>query len=135
MNLISNSKRSLAVFLLLLTSVRILVVPVVYLDFELNKEYIIQNLCENRFKPELQCNGKCYLAKQLHKVAEDKASKEADRQEQSFKKLLEETFHHENFVFSQTFESVILTVQNNFSYKTSHYSTLTTSLFHPPCLG
>jgi hypothetical protein len=135
MNLISNSKRSLAVFLLLLTSVRILVVPVVYLDFELNKEYIIQNLCENRFKPELNCNGQCYLAKQLHRVAEDKATKEAERQEQGFKKLLEESFNHENFVFSQTFESVILTVQNNFSYKTSHYSTLTASLFHPPCLG
>ena len=135
MNLISNSKRGLAVFLLLLTSVRILVVPVVYLDFELNKEYIIQNLCENRFKPDLNCNGKCYLVKQLHKVAEDKATKEAERQEQSFKKLLEETFNHENFVFSQTFESVILTIQNNFSYKTSHYSTLTTTLFHPPCLS
>ena len=135
MNLISNSKRGLAVFLLLLTSVRILVVPVVYLDFELNKEYIIQNLCENRFKPELNCNGQCYLAKQLHRVAEDKATKEAKRQEQGFKKLLEESFNHENFVFSQTFESVILTIQNNFSYKTSHYSTLTTTLFHPPCLS
>ena len=135
MNLISNSKRSLAVFLLLLTSVRILVVPVVYLDFELNKEYIIENLCENRFKPELNCNGQCYLAKQLHKVAEDKATKEAERQEQSFKKLLEETFHHENFVFSQTFDSVIFPVYNNYSYKTSTYSTLVTPLFHPPCLG
>ncbi len=135
MNLMSKSKRSLAVFLLLLTSVRILVVPVVYLDFELNKDYIIKNLCENRFKPELKCNGQCYLAKQLHKVAEDKANKEAGRQEQNFKKLLEETFHHDNFVFSQTFEGVISTVQNNFSYKTSHYSTLTIALFRPPCLG
>lgn len=135
MNLIASSKRSLAVFLLLLTSVRILVVPVVYLDFELNKEYIIQNLCENRFKPELKCNGKCYLAKQLHKIAEDKASKEADRQEQSFKKLLEETFHHENFVFTQTFRSVSYVVQNNFFYQMSHYSTLISSLFRPPCFG
>jgi hypothetical protein len=114
MNSMSNSKRGLAVFLLLLTSIRILVVPVVYLDFELNKEYIIQNLCENRFKPELNCNGQCYLAKQLHKVAEDKATKEAGKQEQNFKKLLEETFHHEAFVFSQTFTSVTSTIQNHF---------------------
>ena len=135
MNSMSNSKRGLAVFLLLLTSIRILVVPVVYLDFELNKEYIIQNLCENRFKPELNCNGQCYLAKQLHKVAEDKATKEAGKQEQNFKKLLEETFHHEEFVFSQTFTSVASTIQNHFIYKSSHYSTLTSSLFRPPCLG
>ena len=53
-----------------------LVVPFVYLDFELRKEYIIKNLCENRFKPQLHCDGKCYLSKQLHKVAEDNARNE-----------------------------------------------------------
>jgi hypothetical protein len=110
-------------------------VPVVYLDFELNKEYIIKNLCENRFKPVLKCNGNCFLAKQLHKVAEDKASKEAERQEQSFKKLLEETFHHENVDFTQIINSEAFLVHNNYSYKTTTYSTLVTSLFHPPCLG
>ena len=106
-----------------------------FVNYELRKDYIIKNYCVNKNRPEMHCDGKCYLAKQLHKVAEDKATKEAERQEQSFKKLLEETFNHENFVFSQTFESVILTIQNNFSYKTSHYFMLITSLFHPPCLG
>lgn len=131
---ISNIKRSVAVFLLLLTSVRILVVPVVYLDFAINKEYIINNLCENRFKPELRCDGKCYLAKQLHKVAEDKASKEADRQEQSFKKFLEETFHHENFAFTQNPTNSYL-IQHCFFYQSGNYTAYATALFHPPCLG
>ncbi len=36
--------------------------------YELNKEYIAQNLCVNKDKPELQCNGKCYLKKQLDKT-------------------------------------------------------------------
>jgi CarboxypepD_reg-like domain len=49
---------------------------VVYLDFEMRKDYIIKNLCENRFKPQLNCNGQCYLAKKLHKIAEDNATKE-----------------------------------------------------------
>jgi hypothetical protein len=36
--------------------------------FELNRDYIVKNLCENRDKPELRCCGKCYLQKQLKKV-------------------------------------------------------------------
>jgi hypothetical protein len=31
------------------------------IEYNLNKEYIVSTLCENRDKPELACNGKCYL--------------------------------------------------------------------------
>lgn len=85
-------KRYISLFLLLLISFKMLVVPFVYLDFELRKEYIIQNLCENRFKPQLQCDGKCYLAKQLHKVAEDNARQETQKQSDTVKKLIQEVF-------------------------------------------
>lgn len=37
-------------------------------NYVVNYDYIVQNLCENRDKPELSCNGKCYLAKQLSKT-------------------------------------------------------------------
>ena len=33
--------------------------------YELNIDYIIENYCVNTDKPELQCNGKCHLAKQF----------------------------------------------------------------------
>ena len=36
--------------------------------YELNKDYIAKNLCENRDKPQMKCCGKCYLRKQLKKV-------------------------------------------------------------------
>lgn len=39
--------------------------------YELNKDYIAKNLCENRNKPEMKCCGKCYLRKQLKKVAQN----------------------------------------------------------------
>ncbi|WP_312422291.1 hypothetical protein [Epilithonimonas sp.] len=35
------------------------------LDYAINYTYIQKNICENRAKPELNCNGKCYLAKQI----------------------------------------------------------------------
>lgn len=34
-------------------------------EYTINYDYIVTELCENKDKPELQCNGKCYLTKQL----------------------------------------------------------------------
>jgi len=48
----------------------------IYAGFELNQNYIASTLCENRNKPELHCNGKCYLMKKL-KQAEEKEKKQA----------------------------------------------------------
>ena len=38
--------------------------------YRVNQDYIAKNLCENRDKPMLNCNGQCYLAKKL-KAAEE----------------------------------------------------------------
>jgi len=37
-----------------------------------NKEYIVENLCENKDKPELKCQGTCHLKKELIKNEERK---------------------------------------------------------------
>ena len=76
----------------MLISFKSLVVPFIYLDFELRKEYIIQNLCENRFNPQLHSDGKCYLAKQLTKVAQEHARDAAQKQSESTKKIFLEIF-------------------------------------------
>lgn len=44
--------------------------PVV--EYVVNYDYIIENLCENRDKPMLNCDGKCFLAKQLAKEMDKK---------------------------------------------------------------
>lgn len=46
--------------------------------FKLNREYIAKVLCENRKRPELHCDGKCYLAKKLRqqKEKQDKETSE-----------------------------------------------------------
>ena len=43
--------------------------------YQINKTYIARVLCENRDKPLLNCNGKCFLAKKL-KEQQDKKDKE-----------------------------------------------------------
>ena len=43
--------------------------------FQLNRDYIARVLCENRDRPQMNCNGQCYLAKRL-KAQQDKQDKE-----------------------------------------------------------
>src|SRR5437764_15155386 len=47
------------------------------LNFYANQNYIAYNLCENRSKPQLHCNGKCQLQKKFNQEAsKDKQSPE-----------------------------------------------------------
>ncbi|MEN2435234.1 hypothetical protein AAH994_07470 [Weeksellaceae bacterium A-14] len=41
------------------------VLPLV--DYTVSYRYIITQLCENRSRPQLLCNGRCYLEKELKK--------------------------------------------------------------------
>ncbi len=61
----------------------------VYAGFKLNQSYIAANLCENRNKPQMHCNGRCYLMKKI-KQAEEKQNNAA---RESQKDLLQEAYH------------------------------------------
>jgi hypothetical protein len=37
----------------------------VEISFNLNKNYIAKNLCENRYRPKMHCNGNCVLMKKI----------------------------------------------------------------------
>lgn len=37
----------------------------VVLEYNLNKDFISKNLCVNKAKPKLHCNGKCQMMKKL----------------------------------------------------------------------
>jgi hypothetical protein len=45
------------------------IMPII--EYHANYDYIANVLCENRDKPYLECNGKCYLEKQLKKATHD----------------------------------------------------------------
>ena len=50
----------------------------VYAGFELNKQYIAAELCENINKPWLHCNGHCYFMKKVEQARENE-KKQATR--------------------------------------------------------
>ena len=60
----------------------------VYAGFELNRHYIATKLCENRNKPWLHCNGKCYFMKKMKEADDKQAAGERETQ----KNLLQETY-------------------------------------------
>jgi hypothetical protein len=43
-------------------------------EFRLNQDYIAKNLCINRNKPKMHCNGKCQLMKKLAAEEEQNTS-------------------------------------------------------------
>ncbi|MDB5012069.1 MAG: hypothetical protein JWQ25_271 [Daejeonella sp.] len=45
-------------------------------SFKLNQKYIAVALCSNKNKPQMHCNGKCYLAKKLKQADEKEKSTE-----------------------------------------------------------
>jgi hypothetical protein len=100
----------------------------IFAGFELNRNYIATKLCENRNKPWLHCDGKCYFAKKV-KQAEDK---QASDERQSQKSLFQEVY-----VISTTdvkFHSSLLQVIST-PYTPTVPADRPAKIFQPPQLG
>lgn len=63
--------RYIAVFYALaLLMVKTMALPLMCLEYKINKAFIAANLCENRDKPLMECHGKCHLSKQIERSGE-----------------------------------------------------------------
>ncbi|GAB3925548.1 hypothetical protein [Mucilaginibacter myungsuensis] len=73
---------------------------VVFAGFEMNQRYIATTLCENRDKPQLNCNGHCYFMKKVKQAEE----KEKNNERQAQKELIQQVFFTgaNRFMFSST---------------------------------
>jgi len=61
-------RQLIAILLLLSISYQSFVKLGIVIWYQINKEYVARNLCENRYQPQKNCCGKCYLNKQLKKT-------------------------------------------------------------------
>ena len=59
----------------------------VYAGFELNRNYIAAKLCENRDKPWLHCNGRCYFMKKIKQAQESEKNDERQSQKNLFQEI------------------------------------------------
>lgn len=59
----------------------------VFAGFTANQKYISSTLCENRDKPWMHCNGKCYLIKKIRQAEEKEQSNERETQKSLFQEV------------------------------------------------
>lgn len=96
--------------------------------YQLNKDYIARVLCENRDKPELHCDGKCYLAKRL-KAQQDRQDKETTERVQKMPVM--QLFCQDNLQFSFPGKVVSITA-SAFAYLLPIYTASFTKPLRPP---
>ena len=122
-------KKILVILLTLLVFIQPLSKVWIFVSFKINQDYIAKNLCENRAKPILKCNGKCQLMKKLKQADKD----EEKQTPQTIKEKLEVLYCHNqaNFNVSQKLDFEIKK-QSFFGYKFQNYSSYQSIIFRPP---
>jgi len=100
----------------------------VYAGFELNRKYIAENLCVNRDKPWMHCNGKCYFMKKIKQAEE----REKNNERQSQKNLFQLAFYSKPATIKfHTHLLQVIPVPNNRVALPQIYD----PVFRPPQLG
>ncbi|MEM0519199.1 MULTISPECIES: hypothetical protein [Aequorivita] len=121
--------------ILILASLIILIKPLwPVVDYIANYDYIVNVLCENKDKPEMQCNGKCHLSKEL--------AKEAGAEDENPFNNKTSKIEIQQYIISEDISEYIFASGNEL-YDTKiigYRPKLNTSLFtskilHPPRLG
>jgi hypothetical protein len=100
------------------------------LDYWVNYKYIANELCENQDQPELECNGKCHLKKELAKAATEESSTSKDKKQVS-KQEIEILFCQETFQFESKKTSVVYTETATY-YFNNYFHLNSSKIFHPP---
>ncbi|GAA4043262.1 hypothetical protein [Flavobacterium chungnamense] len=105
------------------------ILPVI--DYVINYDYISKVLCENKAKPQLKCNGKCHLMKELAKASEDEKPINSDKKDNS-KQEIELLFCNEvtEINFRQIYFHNKTSIGDN--YANLYFHTVSYSVFHPP---
>ena len=111
--------------------VKVWVIPLLYLDFEIRRDYIVANLCENRNRPMLNCNGKCYLAKKL-KEQQQKQDQQTSEKVQNIPviQLFASAVAFFEFLPAHFMQAVVCA----FPYQMASYQAPLSILVPPPCL-
>lgn len=124
-------------FILVLLS-KLIYGVVFQVHFYWNQKEITRLECENKDRPEMKCNGKCYLAKQLEKAENELQQKKSEQQKtlKDFKLLESESFISLDNFSLPTISFFDITVENQLIFYQSLASkTHLNAIFHPPIFG
>jgi hypothetical protein len=100
------------------------------LEYVFNYDYIVKELCENKAKPELKCNGKCHLMKELAKASENETPVSQDKKT-SYTEF-EILFLEKSASFEIANLNFPIQSEINAAYSDLYIYENTVSVFHPP---
>lgn len=119
--------------LVFLIAFTVLIKPVFpVFEYLINYDYIRTELCVNRVKPELKCNGKCHLMKELAAASEKEKPASQDKKSTSFE--ITDLFFHELIVSCIPAKECTEFQTGNFHYNSNYNYAVTNSIFHPPAV-
>ena len=95
--------------------------------YSINKKYIASTLCINRYKPQLKCNGKCFLAKKI-KEAEKNQEENSGGELKQWAETVPCTAYTTGFEIKAIHQQKVYstTAPASYSFVTGN------SIFHPP---
>jgi hypothetical protein len=101
-------------------------------EYKMNKDFISRNLCVNKAKPKLHCNGKCQMMKRL--AEEEKQNSSNNKNNSSKVSTHEVLFCDEITKPAVPLPSYIITAYNEDPFILKRDSPVS-SIFHPPAIG
>lgn len=99
-------------------------------EYAVNYDYIVNTLCVNKTKPELHCNGKCYLSKELAKANNETESTPFNKIKNSGQKILDMYTLPE--ITEVTITGKITFFNFKFIYETAYSFLFLKHIFKPP---
>ncbi|SOE22519.1 hypothetical protein SAMN06298216_2946 [Spirosomataceae bacterium TFI 002] len=115
-----------------LVVVKSLIAPILFVKYQFTKDFIVENFCINKDKPELHCDGQCYLALQI-KAVEEQDGKEAQSEFLSYLLSFQVVLNSSNSIFQNTSEMFYFLAKSESSYANPfHSQSLHIEVFHPP---
>ncbi len=97
------------------------------LDYGVNYDYISTVLCINKDKPQMHCNGKCHLAKEIAK----KSAEDTQENNTGTLKFIDVFIVQEKITLPEK-NSVLLHTTNNHFYKNLYSYISCKSILKPP---
>ncbi len=99
---------------------------VIVAEYYVNKDFIAKNLCENRNKPRMHCEGKCCLKKKLAKEGKEQAPSPRNQKDQVV------NLFHSDTKIQLTAVQASAASEKYFNYNELRTCAFHHSVFHPP---
>jgi len=117
-------KRFFTYLLLLLFSIQTFETAFIVLNFKINQD-LFAEICENKDKPEMECNGKCHLKKQIKEQEENKSKNDQVVIEKEIQCFI-------LYTSTQLPTPIIATNKASFHLKNLNPIKKLSDIFHPP---